>query len=240
MPSFDSISPPRPASSLRSLIVSASLSEQEIEPAVSNVRGIAQSRPQQVRDIKASTSTSTVPSVLSSTSPPLCNSSSQSDSHRPRLHAFAFGGARRTRTRDRPRSTHHHERSPPPYSLIPLAPELVTCLALSPGVLGVCTRPDEDEQSGGDERGRGVPLAGRGGAVEREAFFADLIVVADGCFSNFRSQVMGKAAIQPMLKNHFVALLSYQLGTHDTRVLVDVKNPVPSELKGHILNNIIP
>ncbi|RPD58171.1 SE-domain-containing protein [Lentinus tigrinus ALCF2SS1-6] len=88
------------------------------------------------------------------------------------------------------------------------------------------------------------PLSGRGGAVEREAFFADLIVVADGCFSNFRSQVMGKAAIQPMLKNHFVALLSYQLGTHDTRVLVDVKNPVPSELKNDRLrrmpNSLLP
>ncbi|RPD58168.1 hypothetical protein L227DRAFT_612944 [Lentinus tigrinus ALCF2SS1-6] len=44
------------------------------------------------------------------------------------------------------------------------------------------------------------------GAIEREAFFADLTVVADGCFSNFRSQVMGKAAIQPVLKNHFVGL----------------------------------
>ena len=93
------------------------------------------------------------------------------------------------------------------------------------------------------------------GAVEKEAFFADLTVVADGCFSNFRSQVMGKAAIQPELKGHFVGLvledaqlpipkhgtvmlidgfglvLSYQIGTHDTRILVDVKHPVPSDLK---------
>ncbi|KAI0710926.1 squalene monooxygenase [Earliella scabrosa] len=102
------------------------------------------------------------------------------------------------------------------------------------------------------------------GAVEKEAFFADLTVVADGCFSNFRSQVMGKAAIQPELKGHFVGLvledaqlpipkhgtvmlidgfglvLSYQIGTHDTRILVDVKHPVPSDLKGYIVQNIIP
>lgn len=97
---------------------------------------------------------------------------------------------------------------------------------------------------------------GEGGAVEKEAFFADLTVVADGCFSNFRSQVMGgPTAVQTELKGHFVGLvledaqlpipkhgtvmlvegfglvLSYQIGTHDTRILVDVKNPVPSDLK---------
>ncbi|RPD68277.1 squalene monooxygenase [Lentinus tigrinus ALCF2SS1-7] len=113
--------------------------------------------------------------------------------------------------------------------------ELIEC-PLSGRILGVrATRKEE-------------------GAVEREAFFADLTVVADGCFSNFRSQVMGKAAIQPVLKSHFVGLVledaqlpipkhgtvMLQIGTHDTRVLVDVKNPVPSDLKGHILNNIIP
>ena len=93
------------------------------------------------------------------------------------------------------------------------------------------------------------------GAVEKEAFFADLTVVADGCFSNFRSKVLGKAALQGVTKGHFVGMiledaqlpipkhgtvmlvegfgpvLSYQIGTHDTRILVDVKNPVPSDLK---------
>ncbi len=114
--------------------------------------------------------------------------------------------------------------------------ELIEC-PLSGRILGVrATRKEE-------------------GAVEKEAFFADLTVVADGCFSNFRTQVMGKAAIQPVLKGHFVGMLledaqlpipkhgtvmlvegsgpvlSYQIGTHDTRILVDVKNPVPSDLK---------
>ncbi|KAI0327464.1 squalene monooxygenase [Cubamyces sp. BRFM 1775] len=123
--------------------------------------------------------------------------------------------------------------------------ELIEC-PLSGRILGVrATRKEE-------------------GAVEKEAFFADLTVVADGCFSNFRNQVMGKAALTPETKGHFVGLvledatlpipkhgtvslveghgpvLLYQIGTHDTRILVDVKNPVPSDLKGHILTNIIP
>ncbi|KAH9933976.1 squalene monooxygenase [Epithele typhae] len=102
------------------------------------------------------------------------------------------------------------------------------------------------------------------GAVEKEAFFADLTVIADGCFSNFRNKVMGTAGITPEVKGHFVGMvledaqlpipkhgtvmlvegfgpvLSYQIGTHETRILIDVKNPVPSDLKAHIQNNIIP
>ncbi|KAI0773192.1 squalene monooxygenase [Trametes elegans] len=102
------------------------------------------------------------------------------------------------------------------------------------------------------------------GAVEKEAFFADVTLIADGCFSNFRNQVMGKSAAPPENKGHFVGLvledvelpipkhgtvvlmeghgvaLLYQIGTHETRLLVDVKNPVPSDLKGYILNNVNP
>ena len=93
------------------------------------------------------------------------------------------------------------------------------------------------------------------GAVEKEAFYADLTIVADGCFSNFRTAVMGKAAIKPKTKSHFVGMilddvhlpidkhgtvclvkghgpvLMYQIGTHDTRILMDVKHPVPNDLK---------
>ncbi|CAL1702618.1 unnamed protein product [Somion occarium] len=93
------------------------------------------------------------------------------------------------------------------------------------------------------------------GAVEKEPFFADLTIVADGCFSNFRSSVMGQAAIKPALKSHFVGLilediqlpidkhgtvvlvkghgpvLLYQIGTHETRILLDVKAPLPNDLK---------
>ncbi|KAI0795829.1 squalene epoxidase [Abortiporus biennis] len=101
-------------------------------------------------------------------------------------------------------------------------------------------------------------------AVEKEAFYADLTIVADGCFSNFRSAVMGEAGIKPETKSHFVAaimedvklpidkcgtvalikgqgpVLMYQIGTHDTRILIDVKAPLPSDLKAFILDNILP
>jgi squalene monooxygenase len=102
------------------------------------------------------------------------------------------------------------------------------------------------------------------GAIEKEAFFADLTIVADGCFSNFRSTVMGTAGVKPETKSHFVGavledahlpiekhgtvvlvkgsgpVLLYQIGEHDTRMLVDVKAPLPSDLKKHILANIAP
>lgn len=122
--------------------------------------------------------------------------------------------------------------------------ELIEC-PLSGRVLGVrATRKEEN-------------------AVEKEAFFGDLTIIADGCFSNFRSQVMGKAALPLDVKGHFVGLvledaelpipkhgtvalmedglaLLYQIGTHDTRILVDVKNPVPSDLKNYILTKVVP
>lgn len=94
-----------------------------------------------------------------------------------------------------------------------------------------------------------------GGEDEKESFFADLVVVADGCFSNFRTSVMGKSAGKPATKSHFVGavledavlpipnhgtvalikgwgpVLLYQISEHDTRILVDVKQPLPSDLK---------
>lgn len=102
------------------------------------------------------------------------------------------------------------------------------------------------------------------GAVEKETFLADLTVIADGCFSNFRTAVMGKALRKPETKSHFVGVvledahlpidkhgtvvlvkdsgpvLLYQIGTRDTRMLVDVKAPLPSDLKGHILDVVVP
>jgi squalene monooxygenase len=88
----------------------------------------------------------------------------------------------------------------------------------------------------------------------KEPFFADLVVVADGCFSNFRSQVY---RTKPRMTNvgHFVGViledvtlpipkhgtvclirghgpvLLYQIASHDTRMLVDVKAPLPADLK---------
>ncbi|KAI0683848.1 squalene monooxygenase [Cytidiella melzeri] len=102
------------------------------------------------------------------------------------------------------------------------------------------------------------------GAVEKEAFFGDLTIVADGCFSNFRSKVMVTAGVKPETKSHFVGtiledahlpiekhgtvvlvkgsgpVLLYQIGEHDTRMLVDIKAPLPSDLNEHILTKIAP
>ncbi|TFK48523.1 SE-domain-containing protein [Heliocybe sulcata] len=99
---------------------------------------------------------------------------------------------------------------------------------------------------------------------EKESFFADLVVVADGCFSNFRTTVMGKAAAKSATRSYFVGavledarlpipqhgtvclvrgngpVLLYQIEEHDTRMLVDVRAPLPSDLKGFILSNIVP
>jgi squalene monooxygenase len=99
--------------------------------------------------------------------------------------------------------------------------------------------------------------ARRTGEHHKESFFADLVIVADGCFSNFRSAVMDGCTLSkrsvvrgnfigavledvtlPMPQHGTVALvkghgpvLIYQIGEHDTRILIDVKNPLPSDLK---------
>ena len=99
--------------------------------------------------------------------------------------------------------------------------------------------------------------ARREGEEQKEAFFADLVVVADGCFSNFRSSVMEGSALskRSVVRGNFVGavledvslpipqhgtvalvkghgpVLLYQIGEHDTRILIDVKNPLPSDLK---------
>ncbi|KAH8996182.1 squalene epoxidase [Lactarius hatsudake] len=101
------------------------------------------------------------------------------------------------------------------------------------------------------------------GAERKESFYADLVVIADGCFSNFRSTVMGgNATCKPVVRGNFVGavledvtlpipqhgtvalikghgpVLLYQIGQHDTRILIDIKNPLPSDLKNHILTQI--
>ncbi|KAG5725107.1 Squalene monooxygenase [Termitomyces sp. T112] len=99
---------------------------------------------------------------------------------------------------------------------------------------------------------------------EKEMWLAKLVVIADGCFSNFRTVVMGDNGAKSTTKSHFVGailedavlpipnhgtvalckgfgpVLLYQISQHDTRMLVDVKTPLPSDLKAHILTNIVP
>ncbi|KAG5643931.1 hypothetical protein DXG03_009339 [Asterophora parasitica] len=116
-----------------------------------------------------------------------------------------------------------------------------------------------------EEDGRVVGVrATRKEGERKEAFHAKLVVIADGCFSNFRTAVMGDAGAKSTTKSHFVGavledarlpipncgtvalikgfgpVLLYQISEHDTRMLVDVKAPLPSDLKAHILTNIVP
>ena len=87
-----------------------------------------------------------------------------------------------------------------------------------------------------------------------QSLFADLVIVADGCFSNFRNLVMEVAAMKPSTKSHFIGailedaclpipnhgtvalikgsgpVLLYQISEHDTRILVDVKQPLLCEV----------
>ncbi|KAF9528978.1 squalene epoxidase [Crepidotus variabilis] len=120
-----------------------------------------------------------------------------------------------------------------------------------------------------DDSGKvvGVRFTRKGGEGEadvKEELSADVTIVADGCFSNFRNTVMGSVAAKPTTKSHFfgavledarlpipnhgtVALvkgygpvLLYQIAGHDTRILIDLKTPLPSDPKAEILTNIVP
>ena len=117
--------------------------------------------------------------------------------------------------------------------------------------------PREDGKGIGGVR---VARKGRDGEEDTtEALSAALVVVADGCFSNFRSAVMGGAAVKPETKSHFVGailkdarlpipnhgtvalvkgfgpVLLYQISEHDTRMLVDLKDPLPADIKVSVL-----
>ncbi|KAJ7784696.1 squalene epoxidase-like protein [Mycena metata] len=115
----------------------------------------------------------------------------------------------------------------------------------------------------------GVQAIQKEGAVEGDdgdkvTYFADLVVVADGCFSKFRSSIMGPTGVKPSTRSHFVALiledaplplreygtvvlvegpgpvLLYQISKDETCMFVDVRSPIPSDLKAYLLTEIIP
>ena len=87
----------------------------------------------------------------------------------------------------------------------------------------------------------------------KESLCADLVIVADGYFSNFRNIVMGIAGVKVSsrfvdvmtldarlpISNHgtvapvkgFGPILLHQISKHDTRMLVDVKLPLLCDLK---------
>lgn len=104
---------------------------------------------------------------------------------------------------------------------------------------------------------RAKPKAGQlnGSTAGKHTFYADLVVFSDGYASGFRKAVMGGAGVDSVTKSHFVGailedvtlpipkhgtvalckgagpVLLYQIGEHDTRMLVDIKNPLPSDIK---------
>jgi squalene monooxygenase len=101
--------------------------------------------------------------------------------------------------------------------------------------------------------GKDAPASASDGL--KQSFFADLVVVADGCFSNFRTSVMGDVGVKPTTKSHFVGailedaklpidkygtvalvrgygpVLLYQISENSTRMLVNVKHPPPADIK---------
>ena len=97
-----------------------------------------------------------------------------------------------------------------------------------------------------------------GKSEEKEEFFGQLVLIADGCFSNFRAEVMGEKFEKPVTKSYFIGailkdvnlpidkhgtvalvkdsgpVLLYQIGEHDTRILIDIKTPLPADIKVRI------
>jgi len=87
-----------------------------------------------------------------------------------------------------------------------------------------------------------------------------LTVVADGCFSKLRK---GLVKSRPEVKSHFVGLLMnncpqiranhaelvladpspvlvYQISSTKTRVLVDMRNGLPRDMRAHLVDHIAP
>ncbi|KAF8886320.1 SE-domain-containing protein [Infundibulicybe gibba] len=90
----------------------------------------------------------------------------------------------------------------------------------------------------------------------KESYFADLVIIADGCFSNFRSSVMGKSACKSTTKSHFIGAIledaTLPIPEHGTVALTKgfgpfsytkFQNTIPaclSTLLAHILTNVMP
>ena len=89
---------------------------------------------------------------------------------------------------------------------------------------------------------------------------APLTVVADGCFSRFRKELIRNS---PLVKSHFVGLLMtncpqhtpnhaelvladpspvliYQISSKNTRVLVDFRDGIPADVASHMKEKICP
>lgn len=121
--------------------------------------------------------------------------------------------------------------------------QLVTC-KVTERILGVrATRKGKEVEGESDSK------------LPKEEFFGNIVFIADGCFSNFRAEVMGEKFEKPVTKSYFIGailkdvklpidkhgtvalvrdsgpVLLYQIAEHDTRILIDIKTPLPSDLK---------
>lgn len=126
----------------------------------------------------------------------------------------------------------------------------------APGVEGIEATVTSLITADGENRVHGVQATRKGvEGGQKESFYAPLVFVSDGCFSNFRAEVMGEAFEKPITRSYFVGailkdvnlpidkhgtvalvrgsgpVLLYQISEHDTRILIDVKAPLPSDLK---------
>lgn len=90
--------------------------------------------------------------------------------------------------------------------------------------------------------------------------YAPLTIVVDGCFSKFRKELVKETV---RVTSHFVGMLMhdcpqvkdnhaelilaspspvlvYQISSHDTRVLVDIRGSIPKDLKEYLLEHVFP
>ncbi|KAG2352519.1 squalene monooxygenase [Suillus spraguei] len=105
-------------------------------------------------------------------------------------------------------------------------------------------------------------LASRAGG-QPESYFADLVILAEGSLSKFRTAILGNMPYQPSQQDYFAGLIVkdmklpmpgyatmvimnsvgpvvlFELPNNEYRMLVELKQP-PADLKEHIVRDIIP
>ncbi|KAJ1559078.1 Squalene epoxidase, partial [Cladochytrium tenue] len=133
-------------------------------------------------------------------------------------------------------------------------------------VEGTATELLEDGPEGADVvvgvaynvRSAGADGEAAAASTERRHARAPLTIACDGCFSRFRRAA---GIVQPVVGSHFVGLvlrdcalprrqhgnvvlaqpapvLLYQIGTRDTRILVDIIGPLPSQADGALARHL--
>ncbi|KAG2040522.1 squalene epoxidase-domain-containing protein [Suillus americanus] len=106
-------------------------------------------------------------------------------------------------------------------------------------------------------------LASKAGG-QPESYFADLVVLADGSLSKFRTAVLGNMPYEPSKKGYLAGLIVkdlklpvpkyatmavlkgagpvilFELPNNEYRMLVELKQQPPPDLKEHIMHDIVP